>query len=463
MDLALGRGEFSKARGSFMPWRQVNMLLEPTPTDPKQFNLLSRPPLAAYYLWGTGPVQGVFQRNNLFGGSVFAVIGADGARVLYKDGVSLGAVNGTGPVIWAAGFDELVVTGGATAYSYNGTTLAAIAFPDSANIRSVNWMARRFIFVRDGSSRFYWSEVDDGRTIMGDSFANAESSQDTLLDIRKQGDGFWMLGYETGEFWILTGDDALPWSKVPQRYLSRGIQDTGCAQEIEGTVYFIASDGMVCMIQENAIRISDGGLDEKIRASTEGSTFWYAYEGKVIFCLRLDSGTFGLDLGNNNQTVEFQTFGRAHWAPKCAIMVGSEALFGDDTAGTIYIFDAGATTDSGAAQLTRIFSAGVPITEGQQPIVNIIVQGDNGGTTATTGEAADPILEMHCSRDGGRTFGEWRASKWGAMGEFTRRARFGSCGMFGAPGFLAEFRMQQVAPLRISQAVANATMAGRGR
>jgi hypothetical protein len=323
MELVIGRGAFDRDRGAFPPWRQENCLLEPSKTDPKGYNLLSRPPLAAYYTCGTGPVHGVFQRDGLFSGAFFAVIGGN----LYKNGVSLGAINGTGPVWWAGGNGELCLGRGQSAYSYNGTNLQAIAFPDGANVRSGNWMARRFYFVRDASGRLYWSAIDNGRNIDGLNYATAEGEPDQLLDVKKAGTVFWLLGVSTGEAWLSTGDPDLPVTRIVQRDLGRGVQATGCAEEVESTVYLISSDGIVGRINQGFERVSDNGLEEKIRQSTTGSTFHFQYEGKPILCLRLDSGTYGLDLAMDHQPVVFSTMGQTQWAPKCAVNVGAEPLF----------------------------------------------------------------------------------------------------------------------------------------
>lgn len=460
MELAMGRGAFARQRGSWVPWRQTNCFLEQTPTDPKQYNLLSRPPLAQAYSWGAGPVHGVYQKPGLFGGAIFALSG----DTLYRDGVSLGTVDGSGPVSWAGGNGELVLARGASAYSYTvADGLDAIAMPDGFSVRAVHWTAGWFFFVRKDSGRFYWSDLNDGRTVGALSFATAESSQDELYDIKKTGDVFWMLGGASGEAWVLTGDPDLPLTRVVQRFIERGVRDTGCAEEIEGTVYFISNDGMACVIQQNAVRISDSGLDERIRQSAQAQTFHYSYEGKVLFCMRLDSGTVALDLALDNQPVDMETFGRDNWAPKCAVNINAEPLFGDDTSGTLWEFDQAAVTDAGQSQFARIFTAGLPLNTQPMPIHNVVVHGDNGGTAALVGEASDPLLEMRYSRDGGRLFSDWRAARWGQAGQYLRKARYGSCGMFSPPGFLAEFRMLACAPLRVANIRANESLAGRGR
>jgi len=460
MDLVIGRGTFRRERGSFVPWRQKNCLLEPTPTDEKQYNLLSRPPLVEAYDWGEGPVYGTFQRDGLFNGDLFAVSGNE----LYRDGDLIGTIEGGGPVMWAGGNAELVLTRGTIAYSYNGIDLEAIEMPDDFNVRSVNWIAGWFFFLRDGSGRFYWSELNDGRTVDALSFANAESSQDNVLDILKVGDLFWMLGAASGEAWILTGEPELPVTRVAQRTLERGVRDTGCAREVESTVFFVSNDGMVCQIQDAAVRVSESGLEELIENSLLCETFYFTYQGKALFCLRLDGGTFGLDLSLQNQPIELGTYGRTHWAPKCAVNIGAKVYFGDDATGTIWTFGGEDATDSGETLMERIFTAGMPVQSQPVSVFNVIVDGNTGSTKRTdpAEEAANPVMEMRAMRDGGKTFGPWKAARWGAQGDYGRRSRFGACGMFAPPGFLAEFKLLPCIPLRVASVKANEPLSGRG-
>ncbi len=461
MDLVIGRGHYRRDRGAFVPWRQCNVLLEPTPTDEKRYNILSRPPMASAYTWGSGPIDGLFQRDGLFGGAKFAVSG----NVLYMDGAPLGSIDGTGPVKWAGGNDELVVTRGLTAWSYNGTDLAAIVFPDDMPVRSVHWMAGWFFFVADNTGHFYWSDLNDGRTVDGLSFATAESTQDNLLDLFKVGDTFKMMGQESTETWVLTGDPDLPLTRVVQATFGRGIIETGCGAEIENTVYFIANDGLVCRFENADVRVSENSLEAAIRQSTEWSAFSFQYEGKVLFCIRLDSGTFALDLGLSNQPLELSTYGRDNWAALCAINVGPEVYFGDDQTGTVWAFNPDSTTDCGQQIMDKIWTAGMPVQQQPVPVSNVIVDGNTGDThVVDTGDPAfDPIVEMRYSRDYGNLWSVWRAARWGKAGEYRRRARFGSCGMVAPPGLISEFRLQQVVPLRVADVKANEPLTGRGR
>jgi hypothetical protein len=460
MDLVIGRGEWRRKRGAPVPWRQENCLLDEVKTDPKGWNILSRPPLVSYTSIGTGPIEGEFQKPGLFNGDKFYVSNG----TLYREGVSLGALDGTGVVIWAAGIGEIVITRGASAWSYNGTNLAAVAFPDGAQVNSVHWMARRFVYARKGSGRFYWSALDDGRTIDGLDFANAESEPDELLDIAKMGDLFAMLGANSVETWTLTGDPDLPWARVSQRTFGRGIFSPGAKTEVAdaNTVYFVSSDGMVCRMAGDAPqRVSDSALEEDIKLASEISVFGYQFEGKPYVVVRLEGvATYVLDLVAGNMPSRFSTQGRGNWAPLCAITVEGTPYFGDDSSASIWQFDEGAITDSGQGEMIRYFTAGLP-SAANVSVINLAIDGNNGSATVETGESGDPILEMRFSRDGGRQWSNWRATRWGRMGEYKRRARFGSCGSFSQPGFLAEFRMLACAPLRVERVGANESFAGR--
>jgi len=264
----------------------------------------------------------------------------------------------------------------------------------------------------------------------------------------------------------LNGDPALPWTRVSQRTFGRGVRATGCTAEIEdaNTFYFISSDSMVCRMDAAPVRVSDSALDEKIRKSSTATAFWYQYDGKPYFCARLTGATYVLDIAAGNLPCKFTTAGRSNWAPLCAVTIAGEPYFGDDASNKVWVFDPNGTTDSGQSEMARYFTAGFPVASGGPlGVFNVIISGDNGSANVETGEGAAPVLEMRYSRDGGREWSSWRGSEWGRMGQYKKRARFGACGQFGPPGFLAEFRMLACAPMRVDRAMANEPLAGRGR
>jgi hypothetical protein len=389
-DLVIGQGEWQRKRGSPVPWRMENCHLDEVKTDPKGWNILSRPPLVEGSTVGSGPMRGAIHKAGLFNGDTFWVSGGH----LYRNSTDLGAIDGSGIPIFAAGDSELLVTCGASAWSFNGVNLAAVATPGGWNVNSVHWMARRFVYARAGSGRYYWSALDDGRTVDALDFANAESEPDELLDIAKNGDVFALLGTNSIESWVLNGDPELPWTRVSQRTFGRGILRSGLKAEIPDTnsFYFISNDQLVCRMESAPVRVGDVALEEKIKLAASHKVFSFQFEGKPFVVIRAEGvGTYVLDISNNHQPSLYSTSGQTNWAISSAVTFEGEPYFGDDTDGSVWRFDPDSTTDSGNVEMPRYFTAGYP---GTVSVSNVLAYGDNGSAQTETGEQGDPILEM---------------------------------------------------------------------
>jgi hypothetical protein len=471
--IPFGRTSYQRENGNMPRLRLVNMITEAAPTNPEGSVLISRLPMLNSDTIGTGPVDGIFQKNGVLEGDTFVVSGTS----LYRDGVSVGSIPGTGLVKFAASATELVVVRVSTgiAYSYkpaDASPFVTVALADGdrpvIGYRSVAFISGLFVYVAitDGTvpnHYFFWSAPYDGRDIDDLDFAAAESEPDELLDILGVGDNAYLLGSSSGEVWQLTGAAALPFSRISQRQLGRGVIATGCAQAMDNTVFFVGSDRIVFRMEEVANRISDHGIEERIRNSTSWRTYQYAYEGHLYLCIRLDTETLVHDV-SSGAWLEASTYGLGNFAALCAVTIDGVPQFGMSFTGTgeIHAFGAYGTTDGNAAAFERVFHAGMPIADGGKPISNVIVEANAGATPLDSGPGADPRIEMRFSRDGGRTFSSWRESRLGAKGEYRRIARFGACGYFGPPGALFEFRCTENVPLRISRVGVNETLSGRG-
>lgn len=466
--IPFGKSTYKRENGNMPRLRLVNMAAEPSPTNPDGVALLSRLPLVEQAERGSGPVWGVFQQDGTLGGDTFAVSGTE----LYRGATPLGTIPGTGPVRFAASYTELVVVRieGGDAYSYDGTDLQPIALPDGdrpvTGFRSVAFVAGLFIFaaVTDETvphHYWFWSTINDARTIDDLDFAAAESEPDELLDVLAVGDNLFLMGQTSGEIWMLTGAANLPFSRVSQRNLGRGVISGGAAEPMDNSVYFVGNDRMVFRLEEVPKRVSNHGIEERIRASSSWHVFQYSFEGHLYLCLRLDTETLVLDVATG-EWPEAETYGRANFAARCAVTIDGTPHFGDDTTGKIWTFGEFGDEDSEAAAFTRLFTAGFPIASGPQPVANVLVDANSGATTLDAGLGSDPKLEMRFSRDAGRTWSNWRETRLGQKGEYSRQARFGSCGSFGPPGALFEFRCTENVPLRISAVRVNESLAGRG-
>ena len=447
----LGRGAYRRDAGNLPELKLINMFVEPSPVSDEGVTLLSFQGLMSSATRGAGPINGIFQKAGLFNGDTFTISGTH----LYRAGTDLGAIDGTGPVSWASSDIELVVTRGASAWSYNGTNLAAVAFPDSANVTAVaGVIGGLFLYARAGSGRWYWSAVLDGRTVDALDYATAESAPDKLRDIKTVGDNAFLLGEDTIEVWYITGELNLPFARISQRTINVGVIATGCAVEMDNALHFIGSDKSIYRMAEVHQKISDFSMDERLKQSSSYACFTFSWEGHKFFVARLSQGTWLGDAATSYQGwYEAQTWGLTNWQAQCAVTLETGPLFGSSTTNDVLAFA------DDVSPLLRQFPAYFPIKGGSIPVDMIEVEANPG--SASSGVV--PVLEMRSSRDRGNTFTNWRPSSLGLMGEYRKRPRWRRCGYFDAPGPLFEFRTTEAGALRVSAVRVNESAAGRAR
>lgn len=450
-----GVGAYRRERGGLPEFTLVNLFLEKTPSAENGVVLLSRQPLVEHSAVGTGPVTGIFSQEGTFGGDEFAVSGGQ----LFRGSDALGVIPGDGPVSIAASASEVVVTAGGSPFSYNGTDLVEVEFPDGADVRAVAFISGHFIAVRDGSQKYYWSAQLDGRSWDALDFASAESEPDDLVDAVSMRGNLYLMGQATIEPWFYTGQLDLPFSLVQQRLFPKGAYGTGCTVEMDNALFWVGSDGIVYRTADVPERISDHGIEERIAESATVSVFAFIIEGHTFFGLRLDAATYIFDAATS-QWCEFQSHGRPNFAGQVAAMKGQTILLGDDETGSLWSFGEDFSEEP---TLLREFTAAFPIKGGTAPVDNIAVIANSGYTSLLAEQGVGPVIEMATSRDAGATFGPYRSARLGEQGQYRTRSRWNRVGTFDSPGAVFRFRVTDPVPLRISDVLANEPGGGVSR
>lgn len=452
--VAYGAGVYKRTNGNFPPLTLINMFLEAAKTSEGGVALLSREGLRESFEVGTGPINGVFSKKGCFSGDKFTVSN----NTLYRNSTSLGAITGSGPVSIDGSDNEVVVTRGGTAYSYNGTNLAAISFPDSANVRAVCFINGRFVFVRDGTAKFYWSDLLDGRTVDPLNFATAERQPDQLFDLIARGDILWLMGQSTVEAWSNDGSSAnIPFSRIEQVVFEVGVKATGCTAKADNTVFFVGSDDVLYRVGEVPTRVSDHDWEEHIGGSSSHSLFPFKYQGHEFVALRLDDKTLAYDCATQ-QPCEFQT-DEGNWIAQCATMQGDTAYFGHSSTGQVMVFDGWDDLgDEMERRLTFTQQLDSPVS-----IDVVRVWANSGSGEVLSGQGSDPTIELRLSDDGGRTWGEWAQDRLGAEGEYRCVPEWRALGMFDFPGVMGELRVTDPVPFRLSAIKVNDPKGGRSR
>lgn len=462
--IAFGLSAYRRDNGNMPELRVVNMMAEQAPTAKQGVVLKSRHGLVESATVGDGPIQGQFQQPGAFGGDTFTV----SAGELYRETTLLGTVPVSGPVSFASSGTELVLTGGTIAYSYDGTDLEAIAFPDDQNVLAVEFFGGRFIYVPEnptvGAGGYYWCDLNgddiaDGRQIDGLNFANAESAPDGLLDCKVVRDSLFLLGQATIERHEVTTDPDLPFQKIPHTTQAKGVIATGCSAEADNTLHWIGEDGIFFRLGEVPEQLSDSGIEERIIASSSRRLLRYDYEGHPLILIVLDGDTFAFD-ARTRQFHNPRSYGLDRFRAASAINIGTAAYLGDETTNQIWTFDGWADEDG---TLERIFTAYFPLDKGNVSVNNLWLEANFGRTDLLSGQGSDPVVEMRSSTDAGATWGDWDAASLGQQGEYRVIAEWRALGLFDVPGAMFEFRVTEPCGFRVSAVHVNDPIPGRSR
>jgi hypothetical protein len=452
--LQFGLSSYERGRGDMPELPVINLFAEEAPTESGGVVLQSRPGLEDRSAdMGSGPTDCLFQRDLVLDSALFGVAFDNGIDAsLYEGATRIGTLDGPGPFSMAGYETVLFAAGGARLWTYDGTTLASVSFPDSADVLKVIVGASRAICLRADTGKFYWSDSLES-DIEALDFATAENQPDRTLDCLFLDDFLILFGKETIEFWSNTSVDALPFQPLEGRVIEKGIRATGCAAVIGPTFAWVTNEHQVCLGDETTI-ISKPGLEEKIEASAECRLFTFPLGGIEFLALRIDDETHVWSQRSQLWS-EFQSYGEDNWLAHCF----AGGAFGSAIDGRTAEWSSGHEDFGGV--LERRFRAGF-WGVASVFVANLLLRCNVGQTPYLSGDYTTPSVEMRVSWDNGRTWGNWRSASLGEQGGYGVTPVWRALGMMRRwKAFLAEFRVTAPVDWRVSAALLNEPYGGR--
>lgn len=454
-DLPLYTSTIRRSRGELPQLPLVNMFSEAAITQPKQFVLQSYPGLSETGTeLGSGPVSALLVKDGVSDGNLLGVSGGE----LYVAGSAVGAIGGTVPASIAGNEIGVVSTAGLNVGFWDGAAFSLVAFPDGARVRKVFEQGGRFLFLRDGTQRLYWTAPladmldGDGEIIVdGLDYASAESEPDQLLDGLAMEDTIVLGGANSIEFWTKTGDLELPYVPIQGRVFQKGVRDTGCMALFDNSFAWVAPNNIVYRAGNIPERISDAGHEELIAASGTCRVDAYFFEGHEFLKIQLDDVTIEYDAQTRQWSERKTGIGQFRGGP-----VTTGPLFGSSVDGNIY--ELSGRTDLDGYQ-ERSFCTFLPLNGGTVPIDSLMLRTNPGNA----GDYPDPMVEFIQSYDGGRTFDAALPEYLGQEGEYRREVEWRALGFADAPGFFAKFRVTDPVDFAISGVSINEAHGGRSR
>lgn len=429
-------------RGSFPELKVVNMVPETESTESEGLVLNSRKGLETTGdTFGSGPVKRLYQVDGVLNNELF---GVSGSSLYGKTTGLIGAISGTGHVSMAGYENALFACAGKDIWAYTDGTLAAVPFPDGAEVTAIAVGASRLISIRKDTGVFYWSDTLT-TTIDALSFATAENSPDKLKDLLFIGDTLHLFGSETVEFWpVSTSNPDLPFQPLQGRVFQRGIKATGCAAKFAASFVWVTDDNQVCIGDPNNI-ISTPTIETKIKAATSVRLWTFDMFNTEYLAIRLDNATYAYSQ-RYGQWIELTSYNKDNWLPLCY----ENGYFGSSEDGSLFQWSN--NYEDFNDNLERTLTLWVPLDTGTVPLYNILCRIASGVGYSYTG---NPVVELRCSRDGGFTWGPWKQKSLKTMGSYGEKISWRSLGAFKYPGGLIQIRCTDNTPFRFSGATVN--------
>ena len=398
--------------------RLVNMYAEQS-DGVSNVTLHGSPGLVLSNTLGGGPIRGI----RYMAGVQFAVSG----QSLYRDGVSVGTIPGLGPVSMANSSTQLCIVNSLNdAYVYTTGSLVQITDPDFPGATCVDYLDGYFLFVEPGTGIFFISAINDATDFDALDFATAESAPDNLVRLFVDHREVWLMGVDTCEIWVNTGNADFPFERSPGAINEKGIRGAFSVTKTDNSLFWVDRDGIVRRAGEGyaPLRISTHAIESRIaKGSLDSATaLSYVQEGHEFYVLTVpNAGTFVYDAAGQIWH-ERESYLEGRWRASGFARNAGVHYVGDFKNGNVYTLSLDTYTENGTVQIAEMLFPPIEF-DGQRFSLHSVRLDMEAGTGST------PQVMLQTSKDGKTWSNEtWR--EFGALGEYTHRVVWRRLGQY---------------------------------
>lgn len=375
---------------------------------------------------------------------LFAVAGNKLYRLDAGGPAEVGTVPGLGRVSFADNGTQLVLSTGGTAYVYT----AALSPMADADIVTRNpgvcaFLDSYIVFVDEGSGRFFSSDLSDATAYDALDFATAEAAPDNLITLAVDHRQLVLVGAQTVELWYNAGATGFPFERVPGGVIEiGGAAKYGIAKQ-DNSVFWLASDRTFRRLNGSTpVRVSTHGVEEKWRDYArvdDAQCFPFNTMGHLCIAVRFPSeGACWVYDASTNEWHERESYLDLPWRVSASVEWQGLTYVQDDASGSVGVLDGETFTEWGETLRAEWTYTGV-WDGGRRVFHQEMELGVETGVGLPTGQGSDPMVSLHISDDGGRTYRSITVKSIGRMGEYKRRVRWHRLGSASHRVYKASF------------------------
>jgi len=426
--------------------RLLNFYAEAQKDGKSPFALYATPGMTAFSTPSDSPCRGLEALSDRILSVHFDVavtVNSAGASTL------VGVVPGTDRVIMARnqhiaddGTDspQVAIAAGTGYYVYEAGIVNFIVEDFLVGIQSVETIDG-FTIIALLSGKFYWSALNDAKTINPLNFATAEGSPDSLLRVIRFRREAWFFGTESTEIWQDTGNSESQFERLPGAVLDIGIMSKYAACRMGSNLYFIDSAKQVRQVSSGygGQRISNFGCEAALRSLTNADDvemFGYTESGHEFLVVKSPTFTWVWDSATGLWH-ERQTTGLANWQAQSYVRAFNKHIVGSTASGKLLSIEQDTMDEDG---LDIIGEATTPPASdfpkgGILNMLDVDVESGVGiGAASSRGQDVDPSIMLAVSIDNGKTFRLGKKQPLGKMGACRQSVRFTRMGAMDRQG-----------------------------
>jgi hypothetical protein len=390
----------------------------------------------AFIDFGVAPSRGAieFESRNVayvVNGATLWEISAAGAMV--SRGTLLTTV---GRVSLSHNGVQVMIVDGQFGYIYNTDTAAltlitAAGFP--SNPTTVTYIARRFVASFLNSSRFYWSDIDDGLAWDALNFANAESSPDPIVSVWTSNGQLILLGSVTTEFWGNSGLADQPFVALQGTANEWGLAARWSIAKFDNTFACLIKNrmGNVMIAQMSGYlpkpisTVDVSFLINEYTVTDDASAYSYMVGLHPMYIINFPTaGKSWMFDGSTGMWHLLKSFGLTRDRAEFSVNLGGETIVADYASGDMYRMNQDTLTEAGSPIEGEIIGETISSADGEFIPADCLRLDMETGIGTTVGQGVNPQVCLSVSRDNGKT---WGAEMWksaGAIGGYKSRVEW---------------------------------------
>lgn len=348
----------------------------------------------------------------------------------------------SGPCSMAFSGDQVLIVDGVGGWYITNIAVVAISDVDFPNgVTTVSYQDGYFIVAGDGSGRFYISDLNDGSSWVGTEYATAEGSLDNIVGMISDHRELWLLGEDSAEVWINTGNAGFPFERSGNGFVQTGVMSAQTLAALDNSFFWLGRDnrgfGMVWRMNGyTPVRVSNHAIENAIQGYavvSDATAYSLQVEGHSWYVLTFPTAdktwVFDAATGQWFEWLWRDSSGDLHrHRSSCHVFFNNTNLVGDWETGVVYAVEMDTYTDNGAAIKRLRTTTCQDSPDGARNFYQDLQVDMETGVGTASGAGVAPELSMRYSNDAGHTWSSAKTRSMGAAGEYGRRVKFGPSG-----------------------------------